>query len=88
MHSLSACALYAHATHTQPLSHALHALLLLSFLCLSLCVQVLANLDKSKYAVPDDWNYEGARELFRNPEVRDPTTIDVRTSCYACAHVA
>lgn len=39
---------------------------------------VLENIDTKKYIVPQDWNYKKARELFINPEVADPDSIDVR----------
>lgn len=38
---------------------------------------VLKNLDKSKHPPPENWNFEGARELFVEPEIADPETIDV-----------
>ncbi|XP_018647458.1 putative flap endonuclease-1 [Schistosoma mansoni] len=38
---------------------------------------VLKNIDKSKYIVPDDWPYEDAKKLFLNPEVTDPSSIEV-----------
>jgi len=41
--------------------------------------KVLESLDKTKYPVPDDWNYQGARELFKNPEVKDPAEVEVRS---------
>jgi flap endonuclease-1 len=31
--------------------------------------KVIANLDKDKYPVPEDYNFEGVRELFRKPDV-------------------
>ena len=40
--------------------------------------KVLESLDKTKYPIPDDWNYQGARELFKNPEVKDPAEVEVR----------
>ncbi|CAH8870285.1 unnamed protein product [Trichobilharzia szidati] len=39
---------------------------------------VLKNIDKSKYPVPDDWPYEEAKKLFLNPEVTDPSTIELK----------
>ncbi|CAJ0571256.1 unnamed protein product, partial [Mesorhabditis spiculigera] len=38
---------------------------------------VLENIDTKKYAVPEDWNYARARELFLNPEVADPATVEL-----------
>ncbi|XP_055300724.1 flap endonuclease 1 [Sitodiplosis mosellana] len=43
------------------------------------CIEeILKNIDKSKYIVPEDWNYEQARELFHTPDVADPNTIDIK----------
>lgn len=39
---------------------------------------IIENIDKSKYGVPENWNYQVARELFTNPEVLDPTEIDLK----------
>lgn len=39
--------------------------------------QIIENIDKKKYQIPDDWNYKKARELFLNPEVLDPETVEV-----------
>ncbi|CAH8653082.1 unnamed protein product [Schistosoma bovis] len=39
---------------------------------------VLKNIDKSKYPVPDDWPYEDAKKLFLNPEVTDPSSIELK----------
>lgn len=42
------------------------------------CIEeILKNIDKSKYIVPEDWNFEQARELFINPEVANADSIDV-----------
>ena len=41
---------------------------------------ILKNIDLAKYKVTEDWNYQGARELFRNPLVADPSTIQVANS--------
>ena len=38
---------------------------------------LLEKLDKSKYHIPENWGYQEARKLFLDPEVADPTTIDV-----------
>lgn len=37
--------------------------------------QVLENLDKKKYSVPENWPYQEARELFKNPNVTDPADV-------------
>ncbi|KAJ8974480.1 hypothetical protein NQ317_016134 [Molorchus minor] len=39
---------------------------------------VLKNLDKTKYPAPENWNYDGARELFTNPEIMDPEEIELK----------
>ena len=39
--------------------------------------KIIENLDTKKYSIPTDWNYEQARNLFKNPEVIDPYTIEV-----------
>lgn len=39
--------------------------------------EILKNIDKSKYVVPEDWNFEQARQLFMEPEISDPETIEV-----------
>jgi flap endonuclease-1 len=38
---------------------------------------VVKSLDKKKHAVPEDWPYAKARELFKNPNVLDPATVDL-----------
>ncbi|XP_031628863.1 flap endonuclease 1 [Contarinia nasturtii] len=43
------------------------------------CIEeVLKNIDQGKYIVPDDWNYEQARELFINPEVIDADKVEIK----------
>lgn len=39
--------------------------------------KIIENIDKKKYQIPEDWNYVKARELFLNPEVLDPNSIEV-----------
>ena len=39
--------------------------------------QIIEHLDTKKYTVPEDWPFQQARKLFKNPEVTDPETIDV-----------
>lgn len=39
--------------------------------------EVIANLDSKKYTVPENWPYQEARRLFKNPEIADPETVDV-----------
>lgn len=40
--------------------------------------KIIENIDKKKYEVPEDWNFERARELFKQPEVTDVDTIDLK----------
>jgi len=40
--------------------------------------KIIENLDTKKYTVPEDWPYQQARRLFKNPEVADPETIDLK----------
>lgn len=40
--------------------------------------EILKHLDKTKYPVPENWPYEEVRYLFNNPEVLDPTTVEVK----------
>ncbi|XP_065167161.1 flap endonuclease 1 [Atheta coriaria] len=43
------------------------------------CIEeILKNIDTKKYTPPADWNYEGARQLFVEPEVADPETIELK----------
>lgn len=42
--------------------------------------KIIENIDTKKYIVPEDWNYERARELFKIPDVADPTTIELKWS--------
>lgn len=39
--------------------------------------QILKNIDKTIYVVPEDWKYQEARLLFMKPEVVDPEELDV-----------
>lgn len=42
------------------------------------CIEeILKNIDQNKYIVPEDWNFEQARQLFSKPEVADPETVEV-----------
>uniref|UniRef100_A0A336KU20 Flap endonuclease 1 n=1 Tax=Culicoides sonorensis TaxID=179676 RepID=A0A336KU20_CULSO len=40
--------------------------------------KILENIDTTKYIVPEDWNYELARKLFKEPEVADPNEIELK----------
>ncbi|CAG9764399.1 unnamed protein product [Ceutorhynchus assimilis] len=45
------------------------------------CIEdILKSIDKNKYPPPENWNYEGARDLFENPDVTDPETIELKWS--------
>lgn len=39
---------------------------------------ILENIDTTKYTIPEDWNYQQARELFINPDVADPETVELK----------
>ncbi|KAL0861303.1 hypothetical protein ABMA27_008863, partial [Loxostege sticticalis] len=38
--------------------------------------EVLKNIDTTKYPPPEDWDFEGARRLFLEPEVADASKIE------------
>lgn len=38
---------------------------------------ILKNIDLKKYTVPEDWNFEQARQLFMSPEITDPEKVEV-----------
>lgn len=43
------------------------------------CIEdILKNLDTKKYVPPEDWNFEGARQLFTDPDVTDPKDIELK----------
>ncbi|XP_017778863.1 PREDICTED: flap endonuclease 1 [Nicrophorus vespilloides] len=42
--------------------------------------EILKNIDTKKYVPPADWNFEGARQLFVEPEIMDPEKIDLKWS--------
>ncbi|XP_065367422.1 flap endonuclease 1 [Calliphora vicina] len=39
---------------------------------------ILEHIDRKKYTVPENWNYEVARQLFITPDVQDPTEFDFK----------
>uniref|UniRef100_A0A182YDD2 Flap endonuclease 1 n=1 Tax=Anopheles stephensi TaxID=30069 RepID=A0A182YDD2_ANOST len=41
---------------------------------------ILEHLDKTKYIVPEDWNYQQARKLFKEPEVQDADAVELKWS--------
>ncbi len=38
---------------------------------------ILKAIDNTKYPAPENWQYQEARELFKTPDVIDPSSIDV-----------
>lgn len=40
--------------------------------------EILKNIDTKKYQVPENWNFAIARRLFKQPEVTDVATIDLK----------
>ena len=40
--------------------------------------KIINNIDKKKYTVPEKWNYEGARRLFKEPEVTAADKIELK----------
>jgi flap endonuclease-1 len=39
---------------------------------------ILENIDKTKYTVPEDWNYKKARQLFIEPDVASAEEFDLK----------
>ncbi|KAI8122156.1 Flap endonuclease 1 [Lucilia cuprina] len=39
---------------------------------------ILENIDRKKYTVPENWNYDVARQLFITPEVQDPSELEAK----------
>lgn len=42
--------------------------------------KIIENLDKTKYVLPEDWNFKEARKLFKSPTVTDPSKINLKWS--------
>ncbi|XP_028392006.1 flap endonuclease 1-like [Dendronephthya gigantea] len=40
--------------------------------------KILNHIDTKKHPIPEDWRYKEARELFKNPEVADPQTVELK----------
>ncbi|XP_053576443.1 flap endonuclease 1 [Bombina bombina] len=40
--------------------------------------EILENIDLKKYPVPENWLHKEARQLFLNPEVIDPETLELK----------
>ena len=39
---------------------------------------IIANIDKKKFQIPEDWNFEKARQLFLTPEIADAEELDLK----------
>lgn len=39
--------------------------------------EIIKHIDTKKYVVPENWNYDEARQLFITPEVADPEKVEV-----------
>ena len=39
--------------------------------------KIIEKIDKKKYAIPENWPYEEARRLFKEPDVTDPTDVEI-----------
>lgn len=39
---------------------------------------IIKTLDQKKYPIPENFNYQRARELFKTPVVTDPATIELK----------
>lgn len=44
---------------------------------------ILENIDMKKYVVPEGWMYEKARQLFIEPEIADPKSMEVHLFEYS-----
>lgn len=40
--------------------------------------EIVKNIDTKKYELPENWNYERARELFKEPEITPVDTIELK----------
>lgn len=40
--------------------------------------KIVESIDRKKYIVPEDWNFERARELFKTPDVADASQIELK----------
>lgn len=40
--------------------------------------KICENIDKKKYVIPQDWNYEKARQLFLTPEIQAADELDLK----------
>jgi flap endonuclease-1 len=49
--------------------------------------EILKNIDATKYSVPEDWDYQGARKLFVLPDVHDTKDIEVLYKLLITAYI-
>lgn len=40
--------------------------------------KIIKTIDTKKYTLPEDWPYERARELFKEPDITDPDDIELK----------
>jgi len=40
--------------------------------------EILKHIDRTKYGVPENFNYQAVRDLFKNPEVTESTQIELK----------
>ncbi|KAL3860231.1 hypothetical protein ACJMK2_010385 [Sinanodonta woodiana] len=40
--------------------------------------EILKHIDTKKYTIPENWMYKEARQLFKEPEVADPATVEIK----------
>ncbi|KAJ3277101.1 Elongation of fatty acids protein 2 [Terramyces sp. JEL0728] len=40
--------------------------------------KILKTLDPKKYPIPESWPYQEARKLFKEPDVTDPSTVELK----------
>jgi flap endonuclease-1 len=40
--------------------------------------EIIKNIDKKKFDIPENWNYERARELFKEPEITDVNSMELK----------
>lgn len=40
--------------------------------------EILKHIDTKKYHVPENWNFEVARSLFKQPEIHDPSELEFK----------
>lgn len=40
--------------------------------------EIIANIDKKKFTIPEDWNYQKARQLFITPEIATADELDLK----------